>query len=209
MVKFVCLDESGAMHIKDEDFFIIGGFITNDIIAARSEFRKIEKEFKVRNNISLKSYREIKASGISKSDRKWFIERIFEKISGKPIAIIVDKKKVPFSVGENFAFNYFIKSLLSDQLMKGEFGDIQKIDLVIDERTMSKDAMIDLPQRSKLNFLQNKKVIEINFSRKKSSDFFEVRISDFIANMIYLSRNKNVTWAKEAEKNVCSIMFPF
>ena len=42
MKTYIVLDESGAMHLKDERYFVIAGFVTRELHKVVSAHKKIE-----------------------------------------------------------------------------------------------------------------------------------------------------------------------
>ena len=45
---YVVLDESGAMHLKNERYFVIAGFITRELHKVTSSHKKVEEIVKQR-----------------------------------------------------------------------------------------------------------------------------------------------------------------
>ena len=52
-ITYIVIDESGATHQKENDYFVIGGYITQQIYSVKSTHKKIEKEIKEKNNTKL------------------------------------------------------------------------------------------------------------------------------------------------------------
>ena len=53
MTTYIVLDESGAMHHKDERYFVIAGFLTRELHKVTSAHKRIEEIVKNRKNIPL------------------------------------------------------------------------------------------------------------------------------------------------------------
>ena len=60
MKTYIVLDESGAMHLKNERYFVIAGFITRELHKVTSAHKKTEEIVKKRKNISIKKKNRIK-----------------------------------------------------------------------------------------------------------------------------------------------------
>jgi len=50
---YIVLDELGVMYLKNERYFVIGGFITNDLHKVTSSHKEIVKIVKLRKGIPI------------------------------------------------------------------------------------------------------------------------------------------------------------
>ena len=69
MKTYIVLDESGAMHLKNDRFFVIAGFMTRELHKVTSAHKRIEKIVKKRKNISITTKIELKSSKINDSQQ--------------------------------------------------------------------------------------------------------------------------------------------
>ena len=69
----IVLDESGAMHLKNERYFVIAGFITRELHKVTSMHKKVEKMIKMRKNIPITKKVELKSSKINVSQQALFL----------------------------------------------------------------------------------------------------------------------------------------
>lgn len=53
MKTYIVLDESGAMHLKNERYFVIAGFMTRELHKVTSAHKKVERIVKERKNIPI------------------------------------------------------------------------------------------------------------------------------------------------------------
>lgn len=53
MRTYIVLDESGAMHLKNERYFVIAGFMTRELHKVTSAHKRIEEIVKQRKNIPI------------------------------------------------------------------------------------------------------------------------------------------------------------
>ena len=53
MKTYIVLDESGAMHLKNERYFVIAGFLTRELHKVTSAHKRIEEIVKQRKNIPI------------------------------------------------------------------------------------------------------------------------------------------------------------
>ena len=77
MKTYIVLDESGAMHLKDERYFVIAGFITREIHKVTSSHKKIEALVKNRKNIPINKKIELKSSRINDSQQALFLNELY------------------------------------------------------------------------------------------------------------------------------------
>lgn len=113
MKTYIVLDESGAMHLKNERYFVIAGFITRELHKVTSSHKRIEKIVKQIKNIPINKKVELKSSHINSSQQALFLNELYSLSGVVPIAIVVDKENLSkFGASENVAYNFFVKTLL-------------------------------------------------------------------------------------------------
>ena len=107
MKTYIVLDESGAMHLKNERYFVIAGFMTRELHKVTSTHKRIEEIVKERKNIPLEKKVELKSSKINDSQQALFLNGLYELSGVVPIAIVVDKDNLSkFGASENVAYNF-------------------------------------------------------------------------------------------------------
>lgn len=146
MKTYIVLDESGAMHLKDERYFVIAGFITRELHKVTSSHKKIEALVKNRKNIPINKKIELKSSRINDSQQALFLNELYSLPDVVPIAIIVDKENLKkFGASENVAYNFFVKTLLK-YLFRCNLPILQtnQIELRVDNRNNSVKTLKDL-----------------------------------------------------------------
>ena len=113
MKTYIVLDESGAMHLKNERYFVIAGFMTRELHKVTSAHKRIEEIVKLRKNIPINQKIELKSSKINDSQQALFLNEIYNLSGVVPIAIVIDKDNLSkFGASENVAYNFFVKNLL-------------------------------------------------------------------------------------------------
>ena len=111
---YIVIDESGATHQKENDYFIIAGYITKQIYSIKSNHKKIERN--LRNKYpTLSKYKELKGCYLNATQKSEFLNELLKTPTTIPIAIIIDKKHLfkRTQHDENIKYNYFIQILLS------------------------------------------------------------------------------------------------
>jgi hypothetical protein len=189
MKTYIVLDESGAMHLKNERFFIIAGFLTQELHKVTSAHKRIEKEVKIRKNIDLNKKVELKSSRININQQALFINELYSLDSVIPIAIIVDKDNLKaFGASENVAYNFFVKNLIK-YLFKCHIKelDTQVIELRVDNRNTSVKTLKDLETFLAWEF----ELMDLDVSVKylDSKDNRDVQMADYVANMFWKKYN--------------------
>ena len=143
---YIILDESGAMHLKNERYFVIAGFMTRELHKVTSSHKKIEEQVKIRKNIPVKQKLELKSSKINSSQQALFLNELYSLLDVVPIAIIIDKDNLnKFGASENVAYNFFVKTLLK-YLFKCKIPILQtnEIELRVDNRNTSIKSLKEL-----------------------------------------------------------------
>ena len=113
MKTYIVLDESGAMHMKNERYFVIAGFMTRELHKVTSIHKKVEEFVKQRKNIPITQKVELKSSKINVNQQALFLNMLYSLSEVIPIAIVVDKENLSkFGASENAAYNFFVKNLL-------------------------------------------------------------------------------------------------
>ncbi len=107
MKTYIVLDESGAMHLKNERYFVIAGFITKELHKVTSSHKRIEEIVKRRKKIPISKRIELKSSHINDSQQALFLNELYSLPDVIPIAIVVDKENLKkFGASENVAYNF-------------------------------------------------------------------------------------------------------
>lgn len=189
MKTYIVLDESGAMHLKKERFFIIGGFISKNLRSITSSHKKIEKIIKIRKNIPIDEKVEFKSSKINCNQQALFLNELYSLNEVIPIVIIIDKDNLTkFKATENIAYNFFVKTLLN-YLFKSNIGILgtNEIELRVDNRNISVKELKDLETFLQWEF----DMLEVNFSVKylNSKHNRDIQMADYIANLFWKKYN--------------------
>lgn len=101
------------MHLKNERYFVIAGFVTRELHKVTSAHKKIEEIVKQRKNIPITQKVELKSSKINDSQQALFLNELYDISSVVPVAIVIDKENLSkFGASENVAYNFFVKNLL-------------------------------------------------------------------------------------------------
>ena len=186
---YIVLDESGAMHMKDERYFVIGGYITNELHKVKSVHKKIERKIKEIKNIPIDKKVEFKSSRINTNQQALFLNELFSLSSVIPIAIVVDKYNLKeFKASENMAYNFFVKNLLH-YLLKCNISILKtsNIEFRVDNRNTSVKSLKDLETFLQWEF----EYMDLNISLKylDSKDARDVQMADYVANLVWKKYN--------------------
>ena len=185
-VTYIVLDESGALHQKDNDYFIIGGYITKQIYSVRSVHKKIEKNLKEKYP-RLKKYTELKGCKIKSHQKAKFLNNLLKIDTTIPVAIIVDKRHTVKRTNhnENIKYNYFLQLLLKKILIN--YKDIlpnERVQLILDNRNVSVGSLNSLEDYLNaslgLDFNKNFYVTYANSAITR-----EVQFADLVANVLF------------------------
>lgn len=169
-ILYVVLDESGAMHLKDERYFVIGGFVTTNLKEIIFTHRRIEKKmFENRK-------KEIKSNTMSINKHSKLLEHILDKNIIIPTYIVVDKKNLyGLNVSENVAYNFFVKTLLKRINSVGiTLKDYDQICLRLDSRSCAVKERKQLDDYLKIEFYANN--LTVNYYN--SEMYREIRVAD-------------------------------
>lgn len=189
MKTYIVLDESGAMHLKNERYFVIAGFITRELHKVTSSHKKIEETVKQRKGIPITKKVELKSSKINDSQQALFLNELYSLDVIIPIAIVIDKENLTkFGASENVAYNFFVKTLLK-YLFKCNIPILQtnRIELRVDNRNISVKALKDLETFLQWEFeLMN---LEVEVKYLNSKDNRDIQMADYVANLIWKKYN--------------------
>lgn len=185
-IIYIVIDESGATHQKQNNYFVIAGYITKQIYSVKSTHKKVEKKLKEKYEY-LNKYKELKGCYLKSQQKAEFLNELFKIPTTIPISIIIDKRHL-FKCeqhDENIKYNYFIQILLSyllhnyPGLLKG--GEIQ---LILDNRNVSVGSLNSLSDylNSALGLIYNKKFKVIY---RNSNEHREVQMADLISNVMF------------------------
>lgn len=186
---YIVLDESGAMHLKNERYFVIAGFMTRELHKVTSAHKRIEEIVKERKNIPINTKIELKSSKINDSQQALFLNELYELSGVVPIAIIVDKDNLSkFGASENVAYNFFVKNLLK-YLFKCNIPILQtnEIELRVDNRNTSVKTLKDLETFLQWEFeLMD---LEVKVKYLDSKDNRDIQMADYVANLVWKNYN--------------------
>lgn len=191
MKTYIVLDESGAMHLKNERYFVIAGFITCELHKVTSVHKKIEKQVKEQKGISIKKKVELKSSKINDNQQALFLNELYNLSGVIPIAIIVDKDNLSkFSASENVAYNFFVKTLLK-YLFSCNIPLLQtnEIQLRVDNRNNSVKTLKDLETFLQWEF--DLMDLQVKVKYLDSKDNRDIQMADYIANLVWKKYNRS------------------
>ena len=211
---YIVIDESGATHQKENDYFIIAGYITKQIYSIKSNHKKIERN--LRNKYpTLSKYKELKGCYLNATQKSEFLNELLKTPTTIPIAIIIDKKHLfkRTQHDENIKYNYFIQILLS-YILHNYPGlmNSEEFELILDNRNVSIGSLNSLQDylNSALGLIYNKKFI---VKYRNSNEHREVQVADLISNVMfgyYNYRTKNSTYNMiPSLKNTIISKFPY
>lgn len=190
MKTYIVLDESGAMHLKNECYFVIAGFMTRELHKVTSTHKRIEEIVKERKNIPLEKKVELKSSKINDSQQALFLNGLYELSGVVPIAIVVDKDNLSkFGASENVAYNFFVKNLLK-YFFKCHISILQtnEIELRVDNRNTSVKNLKDLETFLQWEFeLMD---LEVKVKYLDSKDNRDIQMADYVANLVWKKYNQ-------------------
>lgn len=178
------------MHLKNERYFVIAGFITHELHKVTSKHKKIEAEIKIRKNIPLKKRIEFKSSKINAYQQAAFLNGLYSLTNVIPIAVVIDKDNLKkFGASENVAYNFFVKTLFN-YLLNCDI-DILKthnIEFRLDNRNNSVKTLKDLETFLQWEF--DSFDLNINVKYLDSKDNRDVQMADYVANLIWKKYNR-------------------
>ena len=212
MKTYIVLDESGAMHLKNERYFVIGGFITKELHKVISSHKKTEKVVKHIKNIPIDKKVELKSYRITDRQQALFLNELYSLESVVPIAIIIDKENLKkFNASENVAYNFFVKTLLN-YLFKCNISIMQTdhIELRLDNRNVSVKTLKDLETFLQWEFDFMNLDVEVKYLDSK--DNRDIQMADYIANLVwkkYNLPNENISKRITQYNKIYTSKFPF
>lgn len=189
MKTYIVLDESGAMHLKNQRYFVIAGFITRKLRKVKASHKKIEEIVRKRKNIPVTKQIELKSITINNSQQALFINTLYSLEEVIPIAIVVDKENLrKFKASENVAYNFFVKNLLK-YLFKCDISMLKTkhIELRLDNRNNSVKTLKDLETFLQWEFELMDLEIEVKYLDSKYNR--DVQMADYVANMFWKKYN--------------------
>lgn len=213
-ITYIVIDESGATHQKQNDYFVIAGYITKQIYSVKSTHKKVEKQLKI-DFPYLSKYNELKGHILKSNHKAMFLNELFKIPSTLPISIIIDKRHLfkRNKHNENIKYNYFIQILLSF-LLHNYYNllDGDEIQLILDNRNVSIGSLNSLEDylNSALGLIYNKKFKVVY---KNSCEHREVQMADLVSNVLfgyYNFRNSLSTYYRiPALKRAIISKFPY
>lgn len=185
-ITYIVIDESGATHQKENDYFVIGGYITQQIYSVKSTHKKVEKELKEKYKY-LNKYGELKGCYLKSYQKAKFLNSLLSIPTTVPISIVIDKRQLikRSQHDENIKYNYFLQLLLSYILHNyPKLLDNDEIQLILDNRNVKIGSLNSLQDylNSALGLIFDKKFKVIY---RNSSEHREVQMADLISNVIY------------------------
>lgn len=181
------------MHMKNERYFIIAGFITCELHKVTSVHKKAEAVIKLRKNIPLKKVVELKSSRINPSQQAFFLNELFKINSVIPIAVVIDKERLSgFKASENLAYNYFVKCLIK-YLIKCKIVTNESYELILrlDNRNVSVKKLRDLETFLNWEFISNN--FSVNVIYLDSKFCRDVQMADYVANYLWKKFNNRAS----------------
>ena len=185
-ITYIVIDESGATHQSENDYFVIAGYITKQIYSVKSIHKKVEKKLR-EEYVYLKKYSELKGSNLKSYQKAEFLNELFKIPTTIPISIIVDKRHLlkREQHDENIKYNYFLQILLS--FILHNFPNIlngDEIQLILDNRNVKVGSLNSLEDylNSALGLIFNKKFKVIY---KNSKEHREVQMADLVSNVLF------------------------
>jgi len=189
---YIVLDESGAMHLKKERYFVIAGFMTQSLHKVTSLHKKIEAIVKDNKNIPLNLKVELKSSKINSNQQALFLNALYKLEEVIPVAIIIDKYNLKkFAASENIAYNFFVKNLIK-YLLHCQINILENklIELRVDNRNTSVKTLKDLETFLQWEFDLEKLDFQVRYLNSK--DNRDIQMADYVANMFW----KKYNWEK-------------
>ncbi|MCB9096076.1 MAG: DUF3800 domain-containing protein [Arcobacter sp.] len=184
---YIFLDESGLIHKNSSDeYFIIGGFITEDYTKLKRLYKNATLKIKKQKNIPLKN--ELKASNMNKVDKRFILEEIQKDNLFKFIGIMVNKPKLRKPVNEtNIFYNYLIKILLDYLIDKNIIQKENELYIAIDKRSIKVSSLNSLEDYLKIHYIYEKNFdIELKTEYLDSHDNYNIQIADLICNTLWV-----------------------
>lgn len=174
------------MHQKENDYFVVGGYITKQIYSVKSVHKKIERDLKNKSS-SLSRRKELKGCFLKGPQKSLFLNELFKVPSTIPIAIVVDKRHLfkRSNHDENIKYNYFLQLLLSFLLHNyPKLLEASEIQLILDNRNVKVGSLNSLEDylNSALGLIYNKKFKVVY---RNSVEHREVQMADLVANVIF------------------------
>jgi hypothetical protein len=184
---YIFLDESGLIHKNSpNEYFIIGGFITEDYTKLKKLYKKATLKIKQRKNILLKD--ELKAVHMNKGDKRFCLEEIQKDDLFKFIGIMVKKSKLRKPVNEvNIFYNYLIRLLLDFLIEKKIMDNGNEVYLAIDKRSIKVSSLNSLEDYLKIHYEYEKDFdVNLNIEYLDSHDNYNIQIADLICNTLWV-----------------------
>ena len=182
---YIVIDESGATHQKDSNYFVIAGYITKQIYSVKSTHKRIERDMKSKYH-NLRNMPELKGSKLSSKQKAEFLNKLLAIQNTISIAIIVDKRQLfKRNHNENIKYNYFLQLLLN--FILNNFSgllDEEQIELYLDNRSIRVGSLHSLEDylNSSLGLVFNK---YFKVTYKNSKEHRDIQMADLIANVLF------------------------
>lgn len=209
MIKYICIDESGSFHSENEQYYIVAGYITSNLLSLRSMHKRNERLIREVK----KGNKELKAANIKDDQKALFINDTLKFDDVNAIAIVLDKTKLKvkhdFIITEFMLYNFIVKELIKYALENDLLEIETHLILNVDYRTMNEKVVHDLESYLNLEFFNYFRDIEVNYL--DSSKYREIQLADYFANSLYGYFNKsNKAFSLIERKNkILYKVFPF
>lgn len=209
---FLVLDESGNLHKNSSvRYFIIGGYLTENTLKARSVFKKEIGAYKKKNNINSKT--EVKGSLVTDLNKIKILSNVYNKMKKNnffiPIFIVIDKKNLEKPIEEvNILYNYFIKILLKTLEKKSWIKNFDSLDIKLDNKTIKVGSVNTLEEYLKGEFFfTNLKIDKVSYLDSSKKE--EIQLADFICNHYWrFFENRKGKKAKKVCEKIEILYFP-
>lgn len=184
---YLVLDEASAMHHKHEPYFIIGGYLIDDINYIKSKCNEIEKKLKDENEY-IRKLKEIKGRDLKPIHIIEYINFIKSVKSFNITHILVEKHEVTrLTLNENESYNFFVKWLLNFLIKAKIINNCNNLVLLLDNRTIATRFKYALETHLNLWFFDYN--IKFNVKYKNSELCSYIRLADIICHSLYRINN--------------------
>ncbi|MDQ7982955.1 MAG: DUF3800 domain-containing protein [Spiroplasma sp.] len=189
---YIVLDEIGALHTKNENYFGVGGYITNDYSLVQRKCQNIEKKLK-KDNDYIKRMPEIKGWRLKPEHITQYISFINQEtyknnILFIPVHILVNKLEVKhLTLNENESYNFFVKWLLNYLIKCKIINNCNQILLLLDKRSISTKFKHSLQTHLNLFFYNYAITFQVQY--KDSANNSYIRLADIICHCLFRMNN--------------------
>ncbi|MGL5383116.1 MAG: DUF3800 domain-containing protein [Culicoidibacterales bacterium] len=183
----ICLDESGSLGIDLNQYFVLGGFVTNRLHRVISRYSKLEEQEKhvKRHN----RHQELKSTHLSKNLRYRFIETMLQDDLVTPICLVVDKLDPEFHVGKKREYyNFLVKTIIQKACECLLIEPHAHINLRIDQQSLPLESVNSLVEYLNAELRYDEKehchVESITVDYLDSAKHVDIRFADLIVGIV-------------------------